>query len=211
MKKFLCTLFMMVALLSVSTTSSAQFIKWGVKAGLNLTNPSAKDLGATLKGSTGWFAGPMAEVTIPLIGLGVDGSLLYSQANSKIEFQGKDETVKQHYIEIPINLKYSIGMGSLASLFVAAGPQFGFNVSGNTIEEAVDKVTGSQEITKDGDNKNFQASINLGLGVKLLSKLQVYGGYNWGLGNSFTVKNAFNSVVGKSKNNMWKVSVAYMF
>lgn len=206
MKKFLCTLFMIGALLSVNTTASAQ-LKWGLKAGLNLTNPSKKAFEASLKGKTGWFIGPMAEFTLPIIGLGVDGSLLYSQANNEITYEGESETLKLHYIDIPINLKYTIGLGSIASVFIAAGPQFSFNVSGNTIDKIFETEEGYDP---EGDNKNFEASINAGIGVKLIKKLQIYGGYNFALGNSFTFKNALNSV-SSGKNNMWKVSVAYMF
>ena len=40
----------------------------------------------------------MAEFTIPIVGLGVDGALLFYQ-------RGKDE-VKQTGLEVPVNLKY---------------------------------------------------------------------------------------------------------
>lgn len=211
MKRILCTLLVTVALLSVPATSSAQLIKWGLKAGLNMTNPSKKNFDEGLKGKTGWFVGPMAEVTIPIVGLGVDGSLLYSQANNELEGEGISETIKLHYIDIPLNLKYSIGLGSLASVFIAAGPQFSFNVNNNSVSDLIDKISGGEDSGFTGDNKTFQASINLGVGVKLLSKLQVYGGYNFALGDSFTVKNAAEAITSKSKNNMWKVSLAYMF
>ena len=69
--------------------------------------------------TTGFFFGPMAEVTIPVVGLGVDGALLYSQ-------RGENDW-KQQGIEIPVNLKYTIGLGSMLGVFVAAGPDFFFN------------------------------------------------------------------------------------
>ena len=33
---------------------------------------------------TGFFIGPMVDITIPIIGLGVDGALMYSQKGTKI-------------------------------------------------------------------------------------------------------------------------------
>lgn len=66
--------------------------------------------------STGFFFGPMAEITIPVIGLGVDGALLYSQKGDKME--GLD--MKQSGLDIPVNLKYSIGLGSMLGIYVAA-------------------------------------------------------------------------------------------
>lgn len=65
--------------------------------------------------STGFFFGPMAEITIPVIGLGVDGALLYSQKGDKME--GLD--MKQSGLDIPVNLKYSIGLGSMLGIYVA--------------------------------------------------------------------------------------------
>lgn len=58
----------------------------------------------------------MAEITIPIVGLGVDGALLFSQ-------RGKGD-VKQIGAEVPINLKYTIGLGSLLGVYFAAGPDF---------------------------------------------------------------------------------------
>lgn len=77
--------------------------------------------------STGFFFGPMAEITIPVIGLGVDGALLYSQKGDKME--GLD--MKQSGLDIPVNLKYSIGLGSMLGIYVAAGPDFFFNFKGD--------------------------------------------------------------------------------
>ncbi len=211
MKRILCTLFLAVALLSVPTTVSAQLIKWGLKAGLNMPKPTKKNFDEGLKGETGWFLGPMAEVTVPIVGLGVDGALLYSQANNKLEEDGLSATVKLHTIDIPLNLKYNIGLGSLASAFIAAGPQFSFNLNNNSASDALEKIEGESDPYVIGDNKTFQTSINLGVGVKLIRKIQIYGGYNLALGNSFTIENAHNAVTSKSKNNMWKVSLAYMF
>ena len=54
----------------------------------------------------------MAEITIPIVGLGVDGALLFSQ-------RGKGD-VKQTGAEVPINLKYTIGLGSLLGVYFAA-------------------------------------------------------------------------------------------
>ena len=69
--------------------------------------------------STGFFIGPMAEITLPVIGLGIDGALLFSQ-------RGKDEA-KQQGLEIPVNLKYTSGLGSMFGIYLAAGPDFFFN------------------------------------------------------------------------------------
>ena len=39
--------------------------------------------------------------------------------------------MKQSGLDIPVNLKYSIGLGSMLGIYVAAGPDFFFNFKGD--------------------------------------------------------------------------------
>ena len=48
-----------------------------------------------------------------------------------------DITVKQNGIDIPVNLKYTIGLGSLAGIYLAAGPDFYFDFAGNKTIDGV--------------------------------------------------------------------------
>ena len=97
MKKIFSVLLIAVLGLFIAVPAQAQLIKFGVKGGLNMSKLDFKN-GPTSDNTTGFFIGPMAEVTIPVVGLGIDGALMYSQ-------RGKSEW-KQQGIEIPVNLKY---------------------------------------------------------------------------------------------------------
>ncbi len=77
--------------------------------------------------STGFFFRTYGGNNDSVIGLGVDGALLYSQKGDKME--GLD--MKQSGLDIPVNLKYSIGLGSMLGIYVAAGPDFFFNFKGD--------------------------------------------------------------------------------
>lgn len=172
----------------------AQLIKWGVKGGVNLSKWKVDSGIADYKdNTTGFFIGPMAELTIPLVGLGVDGALLYSQ-------KGKDD-FKQQGIEVPINLKYTIGLGSLFGIYFAAGPDFFFDFKEN------------KNMAEDlnWNEKKTQVAINLGAGVKLLKHLQLGATYQIPMGDSFTFENAVDKITGKGKVNTWQVSAAYIF
>ena len=98
MKKILSVLVVAVALMMAAPVQ-AQLIKFGVKGGLNMSKLDFKadNLKEFNDNSTGFFIGPMAEFTLPIIGLGIDGALMYSQ-------RGKGELKKQG-VEIPVNLK----------------------------------------------------------------------------------------------------------
>lgn len=115
MKKFFSVFMIAVCCMALAMPAQAQLIKFGVKGGVNLSKLKFEGM---KDNSTGFFFGPMAEITIPVIGLGVDGALLYSQKGDKME--GLD--MKQSGLDIPVNLKYSIGLGSMLGIYVAAGP-----------------------------------------------------------------------------------------
>lgn len=176
-------------------------LKFGVKAGLNVSKASIDKGVLSADNRTGFFVGPMAEFTLPVIGLGVDAALLYDNKSVKVGAEGESASSTLHYIDIPINVKYTIGLGSLASVYGATGPQFSYNIGGKSI------LDGSYALN-DSDS-----SWNIGAGVKLLGHLQVGYNYNIALGKTAEVKEAEAiDFVGKSfKNNTHQISVAYMF
>lgn len=198
MKKFWTILLVVVALFT-AIPSQAQ-LQWGVRGGLNLAKASFSGEDFKSDNYTGFFIGPTVDFTIPLIGLGVDGSLLYSQTGIKSE----GETMKRQSIEIPVNLKYNIGLGSLLGVYVAAGPQFGFGLNDDELDLG------------DGDKFSFKKSnlsLNLGAGLKLLRHLQAGFTYNIPLGKTAEYDGVLDAgeKAFSAKLKTWQVSVAYMF
>lgn len=199
MKKIFSIFLVAVCCFAMAIPAQAQLIKWGVKGGVNMSDI---DLSGGYNGNkdnaTGFFIGPMAEFTVPLIGLGVDGSLLFSQKQVKLD----GDKVKQTGLEIPVNLKYTIGLGSMLGIYFAAGPDFFFDFSG-------DKTLNEISV----DKKKTQVALNLGLGLKLVKHLQVGVNYQIPMGDSFTLKNAVNAATnsGSAKTKIWQVSAAYIF
>ena len=195
MKKVLSVLMVAVALM-MAVPAQAQLIKFGVKGGMNFSklDTDVKSWYDAKESSTGFFIGPMAEVTLPILGLGVDGALMYSQ-------RGSGE-VKQEGLEIPVNLKWSFGLGSMLGAYLAAGPDFFFNFNDT-----------SHEYMK---MEEAQVSINLGVGLKLLKKLQVGLTYQIPIQDSHYLTNislapdAKASDVGAAQKT-WQVSLAYIF
>ena len=196
MKKILSAL-MIVACLFMAMPAQAQ-IHFGVKGGLNLSKASFSNVSENFKKDnfTGFFIGPMAEFTIPIVGLGVDVAALYNQSGAKA--QSGNEEVSQTFksIEVPVNLKWTLGLGSTLGAYIAAGPQFGFNV-------------GSGHFTESFDMKSCNTSFNVGAGVKLLGHLQAGVNYNFGL--SKMARSVDDQMTIEMKRNTWQISLAYMF
>lgn len=193
MKKGLSILLIVICV-CMAMPAQAQ-LQWGIKGGANVSKVSFdKDLFKS-DNMGGFFIGPMVEFTIPIIGLGVDGALLYNQRGVK----SNDDNFKQSGLDIPINLKYTIGLGSMLGVFVAAGPDFFFNFKGD--DGVVDK-------------RKALIGINIGAGVKLIKHLQLGVNYNIPLGKSgdVTFKDGVDAVFKDDyKTKTWQISAAYLF
>lgn len=201
MKKFL--VLMLVAVMGISVADAK--VRFGIKAGLNINHLSTNTTELLDKNNqAGWTAGIMTDFQLPLVGLGVDLSVMYTRMNTDvlvpISNAGEEELLPNHnFIEIPLNLKYKISLpvvGRFLAPYIFTGPSFGFKLDKSTVE--------------DFKTKTFQAVWNLGLGVELVRHLQVGASYGFGLND--IVKNATSSVNPiKYHNNYWTVTAAYLF
>ena len=189
----LFTLVLMAVLAAMPSMMQAQ-VKFGVKAGLNVTQMSLSQDVVSKSNQEGFFVGPTVKVTLPLVGLGVDASALYDQRDAKFE----GEKVSQRSINVPINLRYGIGLGSLASVYLAAGPQFGFNI-------------GQKNYGEDGFKfKDSNFSVNVGAGVSVISHLEVGFTYNIAVGKTGELSWKDGAKI-NARANSWQVSAAYYF
>ena len=203
MKKFLS----LVALLTAMTFSlQAQSVKLGLKGGLNITKMSFNKDVFNSDNRTGFYVGPSLKISLPL-GFGVDVAALYDQRSADVELQSGtsqpttatgDEKITQKSLNIPVNLRYNIGLGSLASIYLAAGPQFGFPIG--------DKVYN----TKVGEYrlKDANLSVNFGAGVSVLKHLEVGFSYNLAAGKSGEFSGLGDI---DTHNNAWQIGLAYYF
>ena len=199
MEKIL-TIAVLFAALMTTVPAKAE-VKFGLKGGLNLTSMSLDANAISKSNQAGFFIGPTFKFTIPIVGLGFDASALYDQRKAEVD----DTSIKQQSIQIPINIRYGIGLGSTASIYFFAGPQFGFNV-------------GDKDIKTDVGNWTFKSSnisANVGLGLMLLRHLQISANYNFGLGKTGEfdefLPGAVNAIKENGKLNAWQIGVAYFF
>ena len=205
MKKIISLLVLAMAMMFVSNADAK--IMFGFKGGLNVTNMSFSQDVFNTSNQTGFFVGPTVKFTLPVIGLGVDAAALYDQRDGKVD----DTSVKQQSINIPINLRYSIGLGSLAGIYFAAGPQFGFNVGDDSYD-----WTDANSYKNTFQMKKSNFSVNLGAGVTLLKHLEIGAAYNIVCGKTGEInvwnasKNAITNTT-RSRYNSWQISAAYYF
>lgn len=210
MKKIFTSAAIALAMLFTANTANAG-INFGVKGGLNVTSMSLDSKVFDASNRAGFFFGPTVKFTLPIVGLGIDASALYDQREAKLtvgEAKTK-ETVKTQAINIPINARYSVGLGSVASVLFFAGPQFGFNV-------------GDKNVYLGGDSRwkfrSSQFSVNVGAGFSFMNHFEVTANYNIACGKTgdATLSKTVSEVVGsatkdKGRANAWQIALAYYF
>lgn len=201
MKKIIISL---VAIVAMYATPSLAQLNFGVKGGLNVSNMSIDNSALKKSNRAGFFIGPTAKFKLPLIGLGFDAAALYDQRDAKVN----GESITQKSINVPINLRYTLGLGDLAGVYFAAGPQFGFNM-GN-------KIFDIKSTTENLSLKKSNFSINLGAGVRLIKHIEIGVLYNIACGKTGElnpINTTADALLGSSdiKTNAWQISAAYYF
>lgn len=193
MKKVFAFCLLMACMMAIPVQAQ---LKFGLKGGLNISKVtfSSSDLDADNR--TGFFVGPMAELSLPVSGLGVDAAALYTQFGTKVKYENVSEEKILKTIEVPVNLKYNFGLGSMLGVFVAAGPQFGFNIGSG-------HVSGF-------DVRSSNISFNIGAGVKLIQHLQIGLNYNFSVSKVAKYRDEDGRECDMNKNT-WQISAAYLF
>ena len=178
-------------------------VNFGIKGGYNITNFSLSNLSDNVAkdNQQGFFIGPSLKIGIPVLPVGFEVAALYDQRDAKAD----GTTISQKSINIPVNVRYELGLGDMAGIYFAVGPQFGFNIG--------DKTFSFKNVSNDYKLKDSNLSLNLGAGVRLIKHIEIGFNYNIALGKTgeFEIVDGVKDVVGKGKANAWQISAAYYF
>jgi hypothetical protein len=131
-------------------------VDFGLKGGFELTemNFNASDLREANR--AGFYLGPVVKFTLPVVGLHIDASVLYSQRDLKVD----GEKILQKSLLLGGDLRYGVGVGDALGIFVNAGPQLSLNVGDDVFYWKDDGQNNHQYALQ-----NTMISFNLGLGV----------------------------------------------
>ncbi|MBQ2396377.1 MAG: PorT family protein [Bacteroidales bacterium] len=176
--------FALAAVLMLSLTSQAQ-VKFGVKAGMNLSRFTENF--ETMK--PGFHAGIYAQVKLhPMFS--IQPEVLYSMQGALEEETnttlGQTITAKgsatSHNVIVPVMLQFT----PIKSLTIEAGPQFGFNLGMSLYSEVTmsglvdDSFEESVDLGEE-DYKMFDFGLAAGLKYNVNSNINVYARYVFGL------------------------------
>ena len=197
--------------LILAFTAQAQ-LKFGLKAGVNISKAQLSGVGdfnadnLNVDNFVGFQVGPIVEFIVPVIHLGFDAAILYSNEGFKLPPQDAVEnailsevkTYKSNQILIPVNLKYKLSLPKIAAVFATVGPYARFQF---------------EDVKKQYESKTFGVGMNLGLGVELLEHLQVAFNWQLGLSDDYSNLDIDPSLVKKieGKTSTKTISLAYFF
>lgn len=198
------------AVMAGTMEAKAQTLKYGVKAGMNFSKLSFEKHDYDIHDKMGFFVGPTVKLSLPVAGLGLDAAALYDQRQGEAlaEIDGGRiywTTLKRHHLVVPVNVRYDVG-SKIFGAFVFAGPQISFNV-------------GSSEPTNmdygDWEPRSVVFGMNVGLGVTIISHLQLSVNYNLVFNKDADIAinrdNADFRYVDTAKMNAWQLSLSYYF
>lgn len=196
----------LILMLMIGGTASAQ-IRFGLKGelGVNKLTADYKELFST-ENINGFKVGPAVEIMLPITDFGIDAAIMYSNEKMNIkDFNGSNllDEVSSHYLDVPVNLKYKVGLFSPVKFYAAAGPYASIRLAGDDFSYAAvkDKV----------EAKSFQAGINLGLGAEVMSKVQLGVNYRIKLTDDYSVQEPDFKDVFNSKAGLWSITAAFFF
>ncbi len=196
----------MLLCLAVVIPAMAQF-SVGPRIGLNVNSLHLNEKLFDSNNRAGLNAGIQAEFMIPMIGFGFDASVMYVHRVAQVAADPESTSTVTtdascDYIEIPINLKYKIGLpvvGKILTPYIFTGPSFAFRTSKSAIKEFYHA-------------KKSDIAWNFGLGVQLFSHLQIGASYGLGLTKAIEVVDSDHEKAGiEGKNRYWTVTAAWLF
>ena len=195
-KNNLLVIALIVAFSTITTTGYAQ-IRLGLRGEVGLNKASFSKDAIEVDNLNTFKLGPTVEVMLPAMNFGFEASVLYNNNKMDISDNGTITEVTNHYIDIPVNLKYKIGLIAPLKIYAAAGPYARIHISGDDI-----KV---KDVTEDIKAKAFEAGLNLGLGVEVFKRLAIGVNYGIQLTDNYSVNQPKWSDALNNKDGIWSI------
>jgi len=192
-------LFLAVLALTFTFAATAQDVKFGVKAGLNLPTITGDET-ENLSTFATYHVGAFANIPISDNFSVQPGCLFSCQGAEYTESEGYDGMFELAYINVPVMAQVAVADG----LNLAAGPQVGFLISANDVYESPGD-SGEEDISDEIQGIDF--GVNVGANYQFANGLNIGASYNLGLSN---ISN-FEGFDGTINNSVLQFSVGWLF
>ncbi|MEX0661463.1 MAG: porin family protein [Balneolaceae bacterium] len=183
------TLFLLTCFAKTAEAQSP--VNLGIKGGVNLANLSDSDADVR----TGLIGGLAIDFGLPLMPLGIETGIYYSQKGLSNEANGATGTLKLDYLEVPLLAKFSLGPPGPISPSFVIGPYAGYLLNS---EYEGENEFGGGTINFEDDTETVDFGLLAGVGVDFnlgLTKVNVQARYGYGLVDAFDDEDSKNRVL----------------
>jgi hypothetical protein len=175
-----------IAILLVGSFNVQAQLKLGIKAGPSFPSLNETDGNFDITNNTGWHAGGMLEIKLPI--LGIQGDIIYSETSADVvDANNVKSTLKSTTVDIPVVAKLYL----LKIITIQAGPQFSFLTASKWDDQ---DIKDNMNIS----NVRFVAGLGLNLGP-----VDIHGRF------IFPTKTEMADIPGEVKNSNIQLSVGW--
>jgi hypothetical protein len=208
----------------VASAASAQEARYGLKAGVGLSNVTGADASENTKNLFGFQAGVMADFSLSEL-ISLHPELLYSQKGVKSSFADSYTTggytytanssgqARLSYLDLPVLLRLKA-----SGAFFEVGPQLGFLLGQKATYTKTTSITTSAGIPISSGSDNYSDNSTdglrkvdfgyvLGVGYRLPQGLELGLRYNGGFSSLDDSSNSASKV----RNSVFQLQVGYLF
>ncbi|MCV9934171.1 PorT family protein [Flavobacterium sp. LS1R47] len=191
--------------------ANAQEVKFGVKAGMNLSTWTGDTEGVDLKSKVGFNGGGFVAIQFSEK-LTLQPEVLFSTQGVKVDNVEGDVNGANYmgnvrfnlsYINVPVMVKYYV----VKDFNIEVGPQIGFLTSAETVT----KINGFNGKHKENVKEIFESvdfGLNFGAGYDFTENISAGVRYNLGLSNIAKTEEGDNT---KLKNSVFSLLVGFKF
>ena len=158
-------------LFATTTTTFAQKVVFGVKAGANVSNFTGGNFDAVDKKALVGFHGG-AYLNFSFAGFAVQPELMVSTQGAKIDSVSGSYDWKVTYVTLPVMAQYR----SPGGFFLEAGPQVGFKISDNIENKTIENFAKDLDLSA-AIGAGIQTKKGLGVGIRYLAGLSKVGDF----------------------------------
>ena len=195
------TILLAVLLATVLSLPMAAQVRLGVRGGITIGEMRFDRDIIDSDNRVGYTGGLVLDLNIPVIGLGVEASAMYSHRDDRYRLSDDYQVFKRHYFDFPIYARYKLSLPNVERIiapYIYTGPCFSVLFS----ENAPDSY----------DNSKTVLSWDVGAGAELFRHLRLSATYSLGISRAMEYIDRDYSgdrVHGKDKH--WTINAAYLF
>ena len=193
---------LLIALITATAvlTAAAQ-VRVGLRAGLTVNRLELNRDFMSTGNRAGYTGGLVLDLNIPVVGLGIEASAMYTYRRNHLTSQDLSRTYKRHYIDIPVYARYRLSLPAVQRYFapyIFTGPCF--------------SILFDDDAPMGINNCKTYTSWDIGGGADLFQHLRLSLSYGLGITRAMEIIDRdYSGQQVDGKDRHWTLSAAWLF